>query len=182
MTKGRKARTGVTGEYYAAARLSELGWSVGILPPNTLEQDLLARRDDVVPPTQIAVQVKTSVGGAHRGLHVSKQEPRRGTIDEWFVLVELDRERREPPTLYCVPADIVYVFAWAGWTTKSKHAVGAGTLNFRDFRAYEGRFDLLSRNARSVEWEFCGGLWDWLEHVGAPEGIPTRTQRLPPAR
>lgn len=182
MATGEKARIGAAGEFYAAARLSELGWSVGILPPNTAVHDLLARRDDAASRTQIGVQVKTSVGGAYWGLHVSKHEARRGETDEWFVLVDLDRDRQAPPKLYCVPADIVYVFAWAGWTANAKHDAGATKLNFRDFIAYERRFDLLSRDARSVEWEFSGGLWNWLERVGAPEGIPTRTQRLPPAR
>lgn len=180
MAKVDKVRIGATGEFYVAARLAELGWSVGILPPNTADCDLLARRDDVAT-TQIAVQVKTSVGGAHYGLHVKKDVIRRGGRDEWFVLVDLDRDRLVPPKYYCVPADIVYVFAWAGWTAKSKRDAGPTKLNFRDFSAYDGRFDLLSRDARSVEWQFTGGLWDWLGRVGAPEGVPARTQALPQA-
>ena len=179
MAQGGTVRTGAAGEFYVAARMSELGWSVGILPPGTAMHDLLATKPDA-SERPIAVQVKASVGGRHRGFPVSDPPPALAD-HEWYVLVDLDPGQREPPKMYCVPAYLMDVFAWALWQRKARTAPQIG-IRFQDFWAYEDRFDLLDRPARKVEWDLVGDFWTrWL--VAADQDVlgdcPRSRQELP---
>lgn len=188
--RGAESHKGAAGEFYAAARISEFGWSVGLLPSGTYRYDLLAYRDGRTDAGDCRqIQVKASEGGQYRGLAVSKSGPRRARPTEWFVLVDLPGRGDRLLKLYCVPAHLIYVFAWAGWTAhESSPEAGPAPLRFSDFAAYENRFDLLDRsNATEVEWDMAetGAFWRWLPKAQdlsrqSSLMVPDGPKRLPP--
>lgn len=146
------------GEHWAASELARRGWAPAFTRDGLARTDILAVHDSPERP-MIEVQVKASIGDPSKiswQLNEKAQLP-PASDREWFVLCAIDRDLDQPVLGCVVPRAHVAAAAWIAhmdWLTdpdaptgKRNAPVARSRVSVWDFKAYEGRWDLLNESA-----------------------------------
>lgn len=178
MPRVATARTGAAGEFYVAAQLSARGWAASVLLGNSPRSDILAQHPET--GRTIGVQSKAANMGGDFQAGAKADVPSPPSANGWFVFVGL-RDPGRLPDFFVVPRNVMAAFCWAGhqaWLRKPSRTGGPHRPNTmrnirqRDLEPYRDRWDDLHSDPDEVPAYFRGGLWEWVEQVGLPDGHP----------
>jgi hypothetical protein len=94
------------GEHYVVARLTTIGFIVGLAPENTKAVDIIAMSGDGKRNFQIQVKTRTAGRSADNGWMMSEKHESIATDNLYYVFVSLPEEwtDREQPSTYIIPS------------------------------------------------------------------------------
>lgn len=177
------------GEHHVAAELARRGWAPALTRDGLERTDLLAVHTEGADRRLVEIQVKTA-----RGTHWDSiswplgekcQQPSRHAR-EYFVLVAVPREDRDPLRCFVVPRSHVAAAAWIShvdWLTDptakpgSRNApVARARVKLPVFARYQNRWDLLFADEPQAPVLLPARYRDLAksDRVGLPEGHPWR--------
>lgn len=107
MRESKNYLTGISGEFYVAARLAQLGWSVLLPVKNLPEFDFMAWKNG----RSIRIQVKTAWEKTSPSWMMNKRHEEINDKDLFYIFVWL-KESPEFPRFWVVPSRIVASFLY----------------------------------------------------------------------
>lgn len=147
--------TKTVGEHWVCSELARWGWAPALTRDGIERIDLLAVGTHLDGRPTIEVQVKTAnQTGSKTSWPLGEKAQLNARSDrEWFVLVLVPAEIREPIRGFVVPRDHVTAAAWVvhqNWLTdpraepgRRNAPVSRSRVNTDVWARYEGRWDLL---------------------------------------
>ena len=104
MTRLLQAQVRSIGEHYVVARLTALGFIVGLAPENTKAVDIIAMSDDGKRNFQIQVKTRTEGRSADNGWVMSEKHEAIANDNLYYIFVTLPEHwtDREQPTTFII--------------------------------------------------------------------------------
>src|SRR3989338_6989906 len=105
MTRLLQAQVRSIGEHYIVARLTTLGFIVGLAPENTKAVDIIAMNDDGKKNFQIQVKTRTEGRSADNGCMMNEKHEAIVSDNLYYIFVTLPEKwtDREQPTTFIIP-------------------------------------------------------------------------------
>ena len=106
MTELLQAQVRSIGEHYVVARLTALGFIVGLAPENTKAIDIIAMTDDGKRNLQIQVKTRTEGRSSDKGWMMSEKHEAISNDNLYYIFVTLPEQwtDQEQPTTYIIPS------------------------------------------------------------------------------
>jgi hypothetical protein len=173
------------GEHHVCAMLARFEWAPALTRDGLERTDILAVHTQGHRP-MVEVQVKSIRGSGDKvswPLGLKSQSPALHDR-EWFVLVAIPVNPRQPIRNFVVPRDHIAAAAWIehmNWLTEP--GISAGKRNvgvdrarstLSTFSGYEDRWDLLLEPAHAAPILLPAAFHDWAQEVrvGLPPDHP----------
>ena len=172
------SQTGVAGEFYVAAQLSQRGWQASVLLGNSRRTDILAHHPET--GVSVSIQSKAANGGGDFQAGKASEEPSIPGTREWFAFVGLSSPD-ERPTFYVVPRNVISAFSWCqhqAWLRSTRRDGqphrdnNMRNISQRYLDAYRERWDDLLLPPDEIPYQLPQWFWDWKADVGLPPGHP----------
>ena len=106
MTELLQAQVRSIGEHYAVARLTALGFIVGLAPENTKAVDIIAMADDGKRNLQVQVKTRTEGRSADKGWMMKEKHETLVNDNLYYIFVTLPEKwtDRDQPITFIIPS------------------------------------------------------------------------------
>ncbi len=106
MTELLQAQVRSIGEHYVVARLTTLGFIVGLAPENTRAVDIIAMSEDGKRNLQIQVKTRTEGRSADKGWMMSEKHESLVNDNLYYIFVTLPEQwtDRDQPSTFIIPS------------------------------------------------------------------------------
>lgn len=106
MSKLLQAQVRSVGEHYAVARLSALGFIVGLAPENTRAVDIIAMSEDGKRNLQIQVKTRSEGRSADNGWMMNEKHEALVSDNLYYIFIALSKQwtDRDQPNTFIIPS------------------------------------------------------------------------------